>query len=81
MPGSPSEGLPPGLVSVSGEASGWEPRGWPPEPGAHLYSDGLAQLLAVEDAFHIVLWCGGALLHSRADFVPLTLDDYIRVSP
>lgn len=46
-----------------------------------LDSDGLARLLAVEDAFHVVLGCRGALLHSRTDFVPLTLDDHIRVSP
>ena len=30
---------------------------------AHLHSDGLAWLLAVEDTFHIILGCRGALLH------------------
>lgn len=48
---------------------------------AHLDGDGLARLLAVEDAFHVVLRRRGAFLHCRADFVPLTLDDHIRVSP
>lgn len=46
-----------------------------------LHSDGLARLLAVEDAFHIILRRRGAFLHGRADFVPLTLDDHVRVSP
>lgn len=32
--------------------------------GSHLHSDGLSQLLAIEDAFHIVLWCRGPFLHS-----------------
>lgn len=46
-----------------------------------LHGDGLARLLAVEDTFHIILGCRSALLHGRADFVPLTLDDHVRVSP
>lgn len=52
-----------------------------PDRTAHLHGDGLARLLAVEDTFHIILGCRSALLHGRADFVPLTLDDHVRVSP
>lgn len=32
--------------------------------GSHLHSDGLRQFLAIEDAFHIVLWRRGPSLHS-----------------
>lgn len=45
--------------------------------GSHLHGDGLSQFLAIEDAFHIVLWCRGPSLHSRANLFALTLDDHI----
>jgi hypothetical protein len=32
--------------------------------GSHLHGDRLSQLLAIEDAFYIVLWCRGPSLHS-----------------
>lgn len=41
----------------------WEGQSMPVS-GSHLHSDGLSQLLSIEDAFHVVLWCRGPSLHS-----------------
>lgn len=45
------------LAPVDGEAPAWGPGRGPGDRQAHLDSDGLGWLLAVEDAFHIILRC------------------------
>lgn len=49
-------------------------------PAGYLNNDGLSWLLAVEETFHIKFWRHRVLLHRRANLLPFTLYDHIRVS-
>lgn len=55
-------------------------RGSPYLVPCYLNNDGLSWLLAVKEPFHVKLWRHRVLLHWRANFLPFTLYDHVRVS-